>query len=541
MKNIFLLLLLSFNVQAQQSLSVLKKARPVQINSTSLAIEQSTNLPARMRVKYGLTEAMENTLVTNDFSVSQALTLENLQPSTFYHVQVITETPEESIVGTPEIMATASAVTGDIRYYFLNGVDASFSNGAEPDGVQYPEVLAAMYDLIDNAQFTIDCAVYNTSWFELVERLEQAVERGVRVRYIHDQDTNNNALQGNIDFPLLVGSPGNGIMHNKFMVVDAESEDNAYVLTGAMNWTFGNITEDFNNTLIIRDKTLALNYTIEFEEMWGGSGDNPDAGNAKFGSDKSDNTAHFFNVGGTEFEVYFSPSDGVTAVMEDVIDNTEESLELALLLLTRQSLTTKIKDKFFQGVNVRGIFDNNETDEFEFLASQNVNVVYHFPSDMLHHKYAISDANFSDSDPTVITGSHNWTNSAETINDENTLILRDATAANLFLQEFEARWYEVGPVSDIQQIMPGSISLSPNPFRSELSLTLEAEQEERVEIRLISSAGQQLFTKPEQLTRGENQIRFTLPRLPQGIYYLQMQGEQGQTYFVEKVIKLPKD
>ncbi|MCP4075596.1 MAG: hypothetical protein GY744_05380, partial [Gammaproteobacteria bacterium] len=38
--------------------------------------------------------------------------------------------------------------------------------------------------------------------------------------------------------------------------------------------------------------------------------------------------------------------------------------------------------------------------------------------------------------PVAITGSHNWSASAESINDENTLIVYDANIANQFHQEF---------------------------------------------------------------------------------------------------------
>ena len=38
-----------------------------------------------------------------------------------------------------------------------------------------------------------------------------------------------------------------------------------------------------------------------------------------------------------------------------------------------------------------------------------------------------------------MTGSHNWSNSAENSNDENTLVVQDTRVANLYLQEFAAR------------------------------------------------------------------------------------------------------
>ena len=59
---------------------------------------------------------------------------------------------------------------------------------------------------------------------------------------------------------------------------------------------------------------------------------------------------------------------------------------------------------------------------------------------LLHHKYLIVDVD-STSDPTVVTGSMNWSANGDDTNDENTLIIHDAPIANQFYQEFAARLY----------------------------------------------------------------------------------------------------
>jgi phosphatidylserine/phosphatidylglycerophosphate/cardiolipin synthase-like enzyme len=52
----------------------------------------------------------------------------------------------------------------------------------------------------------------------------------------------------------------------------------------------------------------------------------------------------------------------------------------------------------------------------------------------MHHKVIIID------DTTVITGSFNFTKSADEINDDNVIIIHDASVARAFLQEY-ARVY----------------------------------------------------------------------------------------------------
>lgn len=528
-------LLTTFNLNAQSTFTLTEKTKQCSAEPTQLSISQKTSIPTKVTVKYGTDATMTQSVQSDEWKMSHLITLENLSPSTFYHVQTITESETETYTSAPQIMATASTSTGEIRYFFLQGVDESFSNGSEPDGDQYPQVLQALYDLIDNAQETIDCAIYNTSWYELVDRLEEAVARGVQVRYIHDADTYNSALNGNLDFPILEGSPGGGIMHNKFMIVDAESETDSYVVTGSMNWTVNNITEDYNNTIIIQDKTLAMNYTIEFEEMWGSDGAQPDAANAKFGSQKADNTAHFFNVGGTEFECYFSPSDNVTTQIRNVINSADESLELAVLLMTRQDVATAIKDRYFQNVTVRGLFDTT-SDAFEFLTAQNINVVHHYPSEMLHHKYIIADANNLSSNPTVLTGSHNWTNSAETKNDENTLIFKDANVANLFLQEFEKRWSEV-VVSTFDISSFEDIKVFPNPFRENVNIQVHTPKNKVVSLQITNTLGQVIYTQNENLITGDNTLNLPTKDLANGIYYLTILNANQEYIYSQRIVK----
>ena len=54
----------------------------------------------------------------------------------------------------------------------------------------------------------------------------------------------------------------------------------------------------------------------------------------------------------------------------------------------------------------------------------------------MHHKFMVVDNFDNNSDPQVLTGSHNWSTAAETKNDENTLIVHDANITNQYFQAF---------------------------------------------------------------------------------------------------------
>ena len=78
---------------------------------------------------------------------------------------------------------------------------------------------------------------------------------------------------------------------------------------------------------MVQDQSVARTYELEFNEMWGSDGDEPDAANAKFGSDKSNNTPHQFIVNGNQFELYFSPSDNTTLNISNALKTADEEID----------------------------------------------------------------------------------------------------------------------------------------------------------------------------------------------------------------------
>jgi phosphatidylserine/phosphatidylglycerophosphate/cardiolipin synthase-like enzyme len=167
---------------------------------------------------------------------------------------------------------TRSVSSGEIRVFFSRSVDPSYSNGFTPNGQSPAEAVAETINRINAAQQTIDVAMYNNNRSDLTNALKSAYTRGVKIRYVASKNVTNSALNPLPAFPVIFVNDAT-IMHNKFMVIDAAVPDKAWVMTGSMNWTNTNINNDFNNLLFIQDQSLAKAYMIEFEEMWGSSGD----------------------------------------------------------------------------------------------------------------------------------------------------------------------------------------------------------------------------------------------------------------------------
>lgn len=373
--------------------------------------------------------------------------LSGLSPSTEYLVRLYSE---ETFIQLFRGL-TSSESSGEISVFFTTTVDERVSTGSYADGLGGEVIESLLIDHINAARRSIDACFYNNNRRGIVAALNAARARGVVVRYITGDDTANTALYNpEPDFPVLMGNTGSPLMHHKFLIVDADMPEDCIVITGATNTTTNQIYKDHNNLVRIRDRSLAYIYTREFNEMWGTSGPEPDETASRFGSRKTDNTPHHLFIGGRRIEVYFSPSDNTTFHIINALNTAERDVYFALLTFTRANLAQTIVNLQNNDIYVRGLINNvNDTgSRFDFLRENGIFVLRHDQPPVLHHKYAIIDPSAPDSDPMVVTGSHNWSNAAENSNDENTLIIHDAAIANIYLQEFQARWCEVFPGED---------------------------------------------------------------------------------------------
>ena len=227
--------------------------------------------------------------------------------------------------------------------------------------------------------------------------------------------------------------------------LNSSDPDVPVVWTGSTNFTDGQINTDPNNVIILQDQSLAKAYTLEFDEMFGTTGPQPDQAKSKFGPDKTDNTPHEFIIGGHRVESYFSPSDGTTSKIQAAINSADHDLSVAAMLITRNELGYAIRDRAEAGVTAK-VLVNTDTDPYMATVKATLekalgaNFRKTGESGIMHHKYLIVDNSDPASDPLVLTGSHNWSSSAEYRNDENTLIVHDATVVNEYYQEFTERF-----------------------------------------------------------------------------------------------------
>ncbi len=488
---------------------------------TDLTLSWQTNLTSPTILLWGDGNKTDSVYLQSAQVTDHSVTLENLSPGTLYNAQAVAIHNSDTIRSQVRVFATTSASTGRIKVFFNYPVDETVAAPFSPDGDSFDECLEEILNRIDSACCTIDLAYYNNNRNDIVSRLHAAHTRGVQVRYVAAINASSTALQPPPPFPVLYGNDMD-LMHNKYLVCDADLPDHAWVVTGSMNWTTENMTKDYNNMLCIQDQSLARSYVREFEEMWGGSAALPDTNRALFGSEKTDNTPHQFRIGGVPVSLWFSPSDGTTSQIRQALQTSDFDLQFALLTFTRDELATDCADAQSRGVSVRGIIENigDQGSEFNYLSNNGIQVFTHTRPGSLHHKYAVVDATNPDSDPLVVTGSHNWSSVAEERNDENTLIIADERISRLFLAEFERRWAEVSTASP----EPGDLTqarVSPNPACTFLRVQIPANTAVG---RLYDSAGVLRHTFQPEGREMELPIGF----LPQGWCLLQVIEDNGR-------------
>ena len=518
---------------------------PNNISTTGFTVSFNTSNTGNTQLAYSTSRTGTFTPVAGSTALTTAhsQSITGLQPATIYYVQAISENSVGRSESRVVPIITASLSSGIIKNYFNNPVDATLASTGNV-AVYTPAGSAAdtLAKYINRATQTLDIAIYNWNSTIIRDAVNAAKTRGVRVRVIYEDD-NANVSVGQllstipkVARPVQAGSSGSSIMHNKFVIIDAESTNPnvPWVWTGSMNWTPAQLATDRNNVIALQDQALARVYTVEFEEMWGSRTDV--AGTILFGSRKTDNTPHFLVIGGRAVESYFSPTDNVNGRLLTAIASADNDLHFESMLITRADLGRAIANQ----VTARNIAacsdglvnDTSGTAGFAFRlikAGMGNRVLLKRTSGIMHHKTLIVDAGASLSDPQVFVGSHNWTASADTENDENTLVVHDARVTNRYYQEYAARIAEQSAGIVVCRLVlatrNGTIQAStlqayPNPTSGSFRLHLASTTARTASIVLRDATGRVVLTQTQPLTGTDLTIDATA--LKSGLYLVQV-------------------
>ncbi|MBN1668775.1 MAG: DUF1669 domain-containing protein [Anaerolineales bacterium] len=284
---------------------------------------------------------------------------------------------------------------------------------------------SALAEAIGAARFSVDAAIYHLNLWSIRDALIAAHQRGVQVRVVVESDNLDEVevqdlRQAGIE---VLGDRRESLMHHKFVVIDGLE-----VWTGSMNFTINGAYRNDNNLLRLRSSQLAENFTTEFEEMFVED---------LFGNNIRAATPHpALTINGVQVETYFSPDDGVQAHIVDLIAGAQERVDFMAFSFTADPIAEALLASAGRGVAVTGVFEesqyySNQGGEFERLRAAGLPIYLDGNHSNMHHKVLVIDGQI------VITGSYNFSRSAEEFNDENVLILYSPELAAEYLAEFQ--------------------------------------------------------------------------------------------------------
>ena len=346
----------------------------------------------------------------------------------------------------------------------------------------------ALLQVIQGAQRTIDFAVYGfRDQSAIIDALEAAKKRGVRIRGVVDVDEENKnyysgtervrTMHPNIktDYeadrraaerarpydprfetcrrPAGFAGPlqclgydfgdrcllaqhasieeiegAEKIMHDKFFVVD-----NRFVWTGSTNVSDSG-TGGYNANLVtlIDAPQVASWYLEEFEQMFTAGA---------FHTEKQARGPYkaSFPEEGVSLDVLFSPQDKpITNAVRPLIQGAKDRIDVAVFFLTHKEITRDLMQAKQRGVKVRVILDataaTNGYSKHELLREAGIPVKIEDWGGKMHMKSAVIDGQH------VITGSMNWTSAGESGNDENTVVLHSEKLAKQYEVYFDRVW-----------------------------------------------------------------------------------------------------
>jgi phosphatidylserine/phosphatidylglycerophosphate/cardiolipin synthase-like enzyme len=330
-----------------------------------------------------------------------------------------TPTPATPLPAAREPSPTAGPAAGAwYRVYFTDPRYPDVASEREA-GID-----AHLVQLIDSAQRTVDVAAYELDLETVVDALLRAKERGVTVRLVTDTDNlEEEAVQrlkkGGVP---VVEDDRSAIMHQKFVIVDGRT-----VMTGSWNLTVNCTYRNNNNAIYIESEALARNYQAEFDEMFE---------EKRFGPTSPRNTVQpQLVIEGTRVENYFAPEDKVSPILVDLVSNAQKSIHFLAFSFTHDDLGQAMLERAKAGVKVSGVFETRgaDTQHGEYPPMREAGLDVHLDGNpyVMHHKVIIVD------EAIVVTGSYNFSASADESNDENVLIIHNPDIAQQYLEEFQ--------------------------------------------------------------------------------------------------------
>jgi phosphatidylserine/phosphatidylglycerophosphate/cardiolipin synthase-like enzyme len=139
-----------------------------------------------------------------------------------------------------------------------------------------------------------------------------------------------------------------------------------------------------------------------------------------------------------QINVYFSPNGGCERAVIDQVAKARSQILVAIYTFTDTEIANALVSAKNNGVRIQILMDKGQASgsysKGDLLASNGIQIRYSTGAGLMHNKFAIIDT------AVVVTGSFNWTISAEEKNAENLLVIKSPELAKEYLKEFVTLW-----------------------------------------------------------------------------------------------------
>lgn len=375
--------------------------------------------------------------------------------------------------GVEVIISTESVDTGTHAIYFNRGVAGSqayfrkFQN-KKPEEVEnkkafewlsrgLEEAMLAFIRQANSPEYGLRAAVYEFYYLPVLMAFKQVKESGADAEIVYDcreeslREKNDQAIDEAGIRDLVKGRTEDKsyISHNKFIILLKNGQPTE-VWTGSTNITKGGIFGQLNVGHIIRDPEIAKKFYAYWKELY----NNPDTKDLRkwvvketpdpVGTPQNETITALFSPRTTldVLKWYAERLDGATQLInltaafglhplfEDVLKVDKDYLRYVLLDKEDQDFEAKSPDKevlIAKGAKLEQDYLYRWVKEE--LTGYNVHVKY------IHTKFMLLDP--LSGNPTVITGSANFSEASTKNNDENMLVIQsDTRVADIYLGEF---------------------------------------------------------------------------------------------------------
>lgn len=310
-------------------------------------------------------------------------------------------------------------------------------------------LLARLLGFIERAedgQWALDIAIYEYQLKVIVDAVNAAFERGVKVRVLYhaqpDEDTTalNEASLEKIPAANKRGRVTHNIFHNKFMVLSrldaAGQHQPEAVLCGSTNFTANGVYRQANVVHVLDDARIGASYLQTFEQVW--------ATPADVGVTREWLTENNPMEPDQALFAGFSPRSGQGDLREfvEIISAAKKDLLFVTAFALPDEVLNALLGQPHDDILRYGLqntasritgFHADRTAQFAATALLNTGLEGWLKENMkgqkgnllVHTKAIVVD--FTTDTPTIISGSHNLSAAASNGNDENYLIIRGDT------------------------------------------------------------------------------------------------------------------